>query len=208
LPQKQELSLPLLKIETMKNILVGICLLAVILSFKTESGGLSEENGTLSVVATSRDAYKSLVKPDAGCVFYIGTDAELKSVIENFQELKYDYLLSISHSVDPAINTTLRDNFDTVSTYTYKFINGFRKQPGIVTGTTDRTGHVSVHLKPGKYLILFVSGTVKSDNMAERNGNIGYKIVEIKSAMETIQSVCFQKYDLTGVMIARNLSGC
>ena len=63
-------------------------------------------------------------------------------------------------------------------------------------------------LRPGKYYILVISGSVKSNNNAEAKGNIGYKIVDIKSAQETIQNVYFQKYEMTGIMMARNLTGC
>ncbi len=200
----------------MKNILSGLCILVVMLSFTIDKGGVAGENGTLSVNATWSDAYKASVHPDSGCEMFVINEADLmyikygdlKNVVEMFQDNKYDYLLNIRNSMDPARNNTLRNKFDTLSVFTCKYINGFRKLPAIVRGQTDETGHAAISLKPGKYYILFVSGSVKSDNNAESKGNIGYKIVDIKSGDETIQNVCFQKYEVTGIMIPRNPSGC
>ena len=200
----------------MKKILPGICILVVMLSFKIDNGGLSVENGKLSGLATYRDAYMSSDQADVGCEIYAINEADvksskygdLKSVIETFQGYKYDYLLSIYNSIDPAKNNRLRDNFDTLSNFTLKYISGFRKLTAIVRVVTNATGNYSLSLRPGKYYILVISGSVKSNNNAEAKGNIGYKIVDIKSAQETIQNVYFQKYEMTGIMMARNLSGC
>jgi hypothetical protein len=200
----------------MKKTLTGICILIVLLSFKIDNGGLSKENGTLSVIATYSDAYRSLNQADAGCEIYAINEADFKStqfndlkgVIERFQGYKYDYLLSIYNSVDPARIDKLRENFDTLADITAKYISEFRKLPVLVKAVTNAEGHAALSLRPGKYYILFVSGTVKSNNSAESKGNVGYKIVEIKSSLETIQKVCFQKQDMTGIMMARNLSGC
>jgi hypothetical protein len=200
----------------MKKILPGICILVVILSFKIDTGGLSKENGTLSVVATFRDGYRSPDLADVGCEIYAINEADLrstkfgdlKSVIEEFQGYKYDYLLSVYNSIDPARNNKLRDNFDTLSDFTSKYIRGYRNLPAIVRAATNRTGTCTLSLKPGKYYILFTSGSLKSNNIAESKGNIGYKIVDIKSSQETVQNVHFQKYEITGIMMARNLSGC
>lgn len=200
----------------MKKILAGICMLVVLLSFKIDNGHLSKENGTLSVFATYSDAYRSLNQADAGCEIYAINEADLKStrfddlkgVIERFQGYKYDYLLSIYNSVDPARIDKLRENFDALSDITAKYISGFRKLPVLVKAVTNSEGRAALSLRPGKYYILFVSGTVKSNYSAESKGNVGYKIVEIKSSLETIQKVCFQKQDMTGIMMARNLSGC
>jgi hypothetical protein len=200
----------------MKKTILGICMLVGMLSFKIDNGGLSQENGTLSVIATCRDAYRLPDQADAGCEIYVLNEADvksgkygdLKSVIETFQGYKYDYLLSIHNSMDPVRNKMLRDNFDTLSDFTRKYISGFRKLPAVVKVATNGTGNASLSLTPGKYYILFVSGSVKSNNSAESKGNIGYKIVDIKSGQETIQKVCFQKYETTGIMMARNLSGC
>ena len=200
----------------MKKILPGICILVVMLSFKIDNGRLSVENGKLSGVANYKDAYMSSDQADVGCEIYAINEADvkstkygdLKSVIERFQGYKYDYLLSIYNSIDPARNKKLRDSFDTLSDFTCKYISGFRKLPAIVKVTTNGTGNFTLSLRPGKYYILVISGSVKSNNIAESKGNIGYKIVDIKSAQETIQNVCFQKYEMTGLMVARNLSGC
>lgn len=200
----------------MKKILPGVCMLVILLSFKIDNGGLSKENGTLSVFATHSDAYRSLNQADAGCEIYAISEADLKStqfddlkgVIERFQGYKYDYLLSIYNSVDPARIDKLRENFDALSDITAKYISEFRKLPVLVKAVTNAEGRAALSLRPGKYYILFVSGTVKSNNSAESKGNVGYKIVEIKSSLETFQKVCFQKQDMTGIMMARNLSGC
>ncbi len=191
-------------------------MLVVLLSFKIDNGHLSKENGTLSVFATYSDAYRSLNQADAGCEIYAINEADLKStrfddligVIERFQGYKYDYLLSIYNSVDPARIDKLRENFDALSDITAQYISGFMKLPGLMKAVTNSEGRAALSLRPGKYYILFVSGTVKSNNSAESKGNVGYKIVEIKSSLETIQKVCFQKQDMTGIMMARNLSGC
>jgi len=200
----------------MKKILTGICMLVVLLSFKIDNGERSEENGTLTVIANYSDAYRTMSQADAGCEIYAINEADLKStqyndlkgVIERFQGYKYDYLLSVYNSVDPARNGKLGDNFDTLSDVTARYLSGFRKLPVLVKAATNAAGHAALSLRPGKYYILFVSGTVKSNNSAESKGNVGYKIVEIQSSMETIQHVCFQKQDMTGIMLARNLSGC
>jgi hypothetical protein len=200
----------------MKKILPAICMLVAILSFKTDDGGLSGENGAMSVVATFRDGYMSPVQADAGCEIYAINETDVKSaryddlkgVIESFQGYKYDYLLLTYNSVDPARNGKLRDNFDTLSDFTSKYISGFRKLPAVVRAATNGAGNCTLSLRPGKYYILFVSGSLKSNNLAESKGNIGYKIVDIKSSQETIQKVYFQKFEMTGIMMARNLSGC
>jgi len=200
----------------MKKFLSGICILVVMLSFKIDNAVHSEDNGTLSVVASVRDAYTSMVQADAGCEIYAVNESDLKAdkngdlkmVIERFQGYKYDYLVSTHNLIDAAVNSSMRDNFDTLCAFTGKYISGFRKLPGIVRVVTNGSGHAELNLRPGKYYLLVISGTVKSNNTAELRGNIGYKIVEIKTALETIQNVCFQKYEMTGIMMARNLSGC
>jgi hypothetical protein len=200
----------------MKTILFTISLLAVIVSFKTDHSGPGAANGTLSVIATTHDPYRSLEKADAGCEIYAISETELRSsrygdlqqVIENFQGSKYDYLLSVYNSIDPSRNDQLRSNFDALSDRTAKFITGFRKLPALVRMTTEGTGTTSVSLPAGTYYLLVISGSVKSNNSAESGGNIGYKTVEIKPGQETIRKVCFQKYDVTGIMMTRNLSGC
>jgi hypothetical protein len=200
----------------MKKTLLIICILAVTLSFKIDHGGQSKETGKLSVTATFRDAYRPSDEADAGCEIYAISEADLKStkyadftdVIETFHAYKYDYLLSVYNSMDPARNNKLRGNFDNLSDITLKFITGFRKLPAMTRAATDGTGNCTLSLKPGKYYILFVSGSAKSNNSAESKGNIGYKTVEIKPMQETIQRVHFQKQETTGIMMARNLTGC
>jgi hypothetical protein len=200
----------------MKNILSGIIILGVTMSFTPDHERVPGENGTLSVTATYRDAYTSSDQPDAGCEIYAVNQADikstsevdLKSVIESFQGYKYDYLLSIYNSVDPARNAKLRTYFDTLSDFTARYISRFRKSPGITRAAPDGRGNYTMSLKPGTYYILVISGSVKSNNSAESKGNIGYKTVVIRPAQETIQHVYFQKYEMTGIMIARNLSGC
>ncbi|MCX6284044.1 MAG: hypothetical protein NTW31_07415 [Bacteroidetes bacterium] len=200
----------------MKNILIAMFVLGVTLSCIVDNGGPSAENGKLSGVASYRDAYKSADYADAGCEIYAINEndfkstgyGDLKNVIERFQGYKYDYLLSIYNSIDPVRNNKMRDNFDTLSNFTFKYISGFKKLPAIVRAETNGTGNYTLCLRPGKYYLLVISGSVTSNNIAESKGNIGYKIVDVKSAQETIQNVKFQKYEMTGIMVARNLSGC
>ncbi|MEI7491602.1 MAG: hypothetical protein WCK92_09400 [Bacteroidota bacterium] len=200
----------------MKNILIAMFVLGLTLSCIVDNGGQPAGNGKLSGLALYRDAYTSANYADAGCLIYAISEADfrssgygdLKNVIERFQGYKYDYLLSIYNSIDPFRNSKMRDNFDTLSDFTFKFISGFKKLTGIVKAVTDGTGNYTLSLRPGKYYLLVISGSVKSDNIAESKGNIGYKIVDVNSAQETIQNMNFQKYDMTGIMVARNLSGC
>ena len=200
----------------MKKILFGIIILSISMSFKIENHNLPAENGKLSGIAIFRDAYKSSDQADAGCEIYAIHESDVKStryddlkgVVERFQGYKYDYLLSLYYSIDPARNKTFRDNFDTVSDLTDRFIRRFKKLPSIVRAATSEAGNYTLSLKPGRYYILFISGSVKSDNNAELKGNIGYKIVEIKSSTETTQNVKFLKQELTGILPVKNLSGC
>ncbi|MEI7896762.1 MAG: hypothetical protein WCJ26_06970 [bacterium] len=200
----------------MKNILTVIFALAVTLSFTIDNGGMLLENGTLSGVVTCRDAYSLSDQPDMGCEIYAINEADvkstkyrdLKSVIERFHGYKYDYLLSVYNSIDPARIKRMQDNFDTLSNITGKYIRGFKKLPGIVKAVTNETGNYTLSLKPGKYYLLIISGSLKNNNSAESKGNIGYKIVDIKPNQETTQNAYFQKYEMTGIMLARNLSGC
>ncbi|MEI7896047.1 MAG: hypothetical protein WCJ26_03345 [bacterium] len=200
----------------MKKIFAAIFILGVTLSFTIDNGGQSAENGKLSGAAMYHDAYRSYDQADAGCEIYAVSEADvkstgfgdLKSVIERFRGAKYDYLLSTYNSVDPARNKRLSDNFDTVANTTLRYVSGFRQLPAAVRAAANGTGNYTLSLKPGKYYLLVISGSVKSNNSAESKGNIGYKIVDVKSAEETVQNVCFQKHEIIGIMTARNLSGC
>jgi hypothetical protein len=199
----------------MKNILLGIYILSVSLSGTYDNGKATAENGKLSGTVTYNDTYVAANKPDAGCELFIMNEADLKSskyaefkdAIERFQRTKYYCTVSSANSVDPARNKKLGDEFDTISDLSARFIRGFRELPGMVKAGTNGSGSYSVSLKPGKYYILFVSGNVKSKNTTEVNGNIGYKMVEIKSVKTTFQNAVFQMQEFMGIM-PLNLSGC
>lgn len=200
----------------MNNILISIFILSAFHSCTAENSGQSRDTGFLSGVATFRDVYQSSDQPDEGCEIYALNEDDVKStqygdirsVIENFQGNKYDYLLSVYYSIDPARNKRFQDNFDTIASSTRRSLSVFKQLPGIVKAVTSGTGNYTFSLRPGKYYLLFISGSVKSDNIAESRGNIGYKIVEVRSAQETFQHVTFLKYEMTGIMPVRNLSGC
>jgi len=195
----------------MKKILFGIIILIVAMSFTTE-------NGKLSGVVTYRDAYRLSNQADAGCEIYAISEADLKStqynnitgVIENFQLNKSEYSLSINNTIDPVRIKQVQDIFDTLSNFACKYISGFKQLPTIARVATNVTGKYTLSLRPGKYYILLVSGSVKSNNIAEFKGNIDCKIVDIKSAGETFLDVNFQKQEMIWIklMTRRQLNGC
>jgi hypothetical protein len=207
---------PNLKLQTMKNILWGILILIITLSCMIENSRMSLENGKLSGIATHTDSYESTNQPDAGCELYAVNDADVKSsmyaditgVIETFRRNKSMYAFSMSDIIDPGKIKKVQDNFDTVSKFTSNYISGFKQLPSVVKTTTNSKGGYTLSLRPGKYFILVVSGSVKSNNIAESKGNIGFKVVDIKSVGESFLNVNFVKHEPFWFMSMFNLSGC
>ena len=202
----------------MKNILFGIFILSITLSCTKENGKVSGEDGKLSGIVTYKDSYGSSNQANVGCEIYAINEAAVKSthydnitmVIGSFQINKSEYSLSIYNTIDPDRIKKLQDNFDTVSDSASKYISGFKQLPAIVRASTNGTGNYTLSLRPGKYFILFVSGSVRSNNIAEFKGNIDSEIVDIKSAGETFLDVNFEKHENIMMMLItrRQLEGC
>jgi len=195
----------------MKNILLYIILLGVTLSWTVEKGKLSG-------VVTYKDINELSYLADAGCEIYVIPEADVRStqykdlarVVENFQRIKSDYTLSVYKIIDPDRIKKVQDNFDAVSDFTAKYINGFKQLPAIARASTNESGNYALSLKPGKYYILVVSGNVKSNNIAELQGNIDFKTVDIKPAEATFLNLKFEMQDKLGIKVIRNISmeGC
>jgi hypothetical protein len=195
----------------MKNILFGIVLLIGTFSFTTE-------NGKLSGVVTYTDAFESLNQADAGGEIYAISEADAKAanhgdvakVIGQFMMSKSNYSQALFNTIDPQRVKQLQDYFDTISNFTYKYIKGFKKLPAVVKASPNEKGIYALNLKPGKNYVLFISGNVNSDNIAESKGNIDIKVVTIKSAGETLQDENFQVHEnfLKMLLTGRWLQGC
>lgn len=190
-----ELLLPYnFKTITMKNILLSIFLLGVTLS-------CAIDRGKLSGVVTYKDSYTSPNQADAACEIYAISEAaalssqysDIYGVIGNFQVNKSIYSNWVNTTMDPGRIKKAKDQFDTSSNFTFRYIRGFRQLPAIARTSANATGNYSLSLKPGKYYILFVSGNVKGKNTAEINGNIDFKLVDIKSTTEVLLNVNFEK---------------
>jgi hypothetical protein len=71
-------------------------------------------------------------------------------------------------------------------------------------------GNYTLNLKPGKNYILFISGKVKSDNLAESKGNIDIKVADVKPAGETLLDANFMAHEnfLMMLLTGRWLQGC
>lgn len=195
----------------MKNLLIGIVLLFVTLSFTTD-------NGKLSGVVTYKDAYESSNQADAGCEIYAINKADARSsqygdlakVVGRFLMNKSNYSVSVINSIDPERVKKAQDYFDSVSDFTFKYIRGFKKSPAAVRAATDGKGNYTMNLRPGTYYLLFVSGNVKSDNIAESKGNIDLKVAEIKSAGVTQLDENFRIHENFMLMLltGRWMQGC
>jgi len=174
------------------------------------------ENGKLSGTATYTDSYESTNLPDAGCELYAVNENDLRSsqygdltgVIDNFRRNKSMYAYSMNDIIDPGKIKKVQDSFDTLSKYTSNFIRGFKQLPSVIRTSTNGKGDYALNLKPGKYYILVVSGNVKTSNSAEIKGNIGYKVVDVKSVGETFLHLKFVKHEPFWFMSMFNLSGC
>lgn len=185
----------------MKNLLFGILLLIVTLSSSNEHGIPAGDQGKLTGAVTYKDYFESSNQADPGCEIYAVPAADLEStryedismVLDNFQRSKSGYSLSVYNTMDPVRLENARENFDAVSDLTGKYLTGFKQLPTVVRAATNGTGNYTLNLQPGKYYILVVSGSIKSDNIAESHGNIAYKTVDIKSAGETFLNFNFEK---------------
>lgn len=197
----------------MKKNLFGIFILGVTLSCKIENDRPAGENGKLTGVVTYKEAYEPANMADAGCEIYAIDEAgvrstkydEISAVIDNFQRNKSDYSMSINNTIDPARVKNLQDNFDTLSGFTNRYIRGFKQLPAVIRAATNRTGNYTLSLKPGRYYILVISGSVKSNNIAELKGNIDYELVNVRSAGETFVDFNFKEHE---TVMPRTLSGC
>ncbi len=173
----------------MKNILVGILILGISLSFTTENGKLPAEKATLSGVITYQEAYASAKQADAGAEIYAVNEADVRSteyenmasVMGNFQFIKFDHFLSANTVIDPAKIKRAQDNYDNASNLALKYLRGFKKLPTVIKTTANATGNYTLNLMPGRYYILVVSANVKSSNNAESSGNIDFRILNVTS---------------------------
>ena len=187
----------------MKKILLGILILVVTQSFKTDNGKPPAENGKLSGIVTHKDYYVSAKQADEGAEIYAVNETDLMSskfksiegVMGNFQYSKSNYFLSTNTLIDPAKIKKAQDYFDDASEVASKYISGFRQLPAVMRTSANATGNYTLNLKPGRYHVLVISGSVKSNNTAESKGNIDYKIVDVKSTGETFLDVDFIRHE-------------
>jgi len=187
----------------MKNILIGIIILTITLSFNLDNGKPPAENVKLAGVVTHRDYYASAKQADARAKIYAVSETDIRStkyksmedVMENFRYCKSNYYLSINTLIDPAKIQKALDNFDAASHLALKYIYGIKLLPAVISSATKTTGNYTLNLKPGRYHILVISGSIKSNYPAESQGNIDYKIVDVKSSGETILDVDFIRHE-------------
>ena len=199
------------KLKTMKNVLVCIILLLVTLSFTIE-------NGKLSGKVTYKDIYELSARVDAGGEIYAISQADARSlqygdlakVIGRFMMNKSNYSQSMFNTIDPEREKTMQDYFDSEAKFTSNYIVGFKKLPAVVRASVNGKGEYILHLKPGKYYVLFVSGNVKSNNMAESKGNIDLQVVEVKPTGETLLDAEFKIHENFSIMFltGKLLQGC
>jgi len=202
----------------MKTILLSLVILAVTMSFVTDNGANSGVNGKLTGAVTYRDSYELSAKADAGSKIYAISEADVKSsrfdnitsVLDNFQRNKSFYSMAKYNTLDVGKVQKLQENFDNQSGSAANYINGFMKLPAMVRVSANTDGNYSLNLRPGRYYILVVSGSVKSNNIVESKGNIDYKIVDIKSSAETSANVNFEKVENMMIMLltATSPDGC
>ena len=177
------------------------------------------ENGNLSGTVNYRDTERSVNKPDAGSAIYAINEADLASsdykniavVVGNFQVNKSEYALSRYNTIDPVLISKAQENFETASDFTRRYVSGFTQLPGIVKTYADGNGNYSLRLRPGKYYILAVSGSVKDKNEAEKNGVLDLGVADVKAGGEAALNVTFKTDGVNLVMYQmsrRSLPGC
>ena len=202
----------------MKTVLLSLVILAVTMSFVTDNGTNSGVNGKLLGVVTYKDSYELSTKADAGSkIFAINANdlnstqfADIAMILDNFQRNKSFYSLAKYNTLDIGKVQKMQENFDSQSNSASAYISGFMKLPAIVRVSSNTSGNYSLNLRPGRYYILVVSGSVKSNNMVESKGNIDYKIVDIQSSAETSGNVNFEKVENMMIMLltAKSPEGC
>ncbi|MFZ4521845.1 MAG: hypothetical protein ACOYNC_09075 [Bacteroidales bacterium] len=195
----------------MKNILLSAVLLFITLSFTTE-------NGKLSGNVTYKDIYELSPRVDAGGEIYAISKADAQSaqygdlakVVGQFMMSKSNYSQAMFNTIDPEREKKVQDYFDSEAKLTFNYITGFKKLPAVVKAKANEKGQYALNLKPGKYYVLFISGNVKSNNMAELKGNIDLKVIEVKSAGETLQNADFKIHENFPLMFLTGqwLQGC
>lgn len=186
----------------MKNILILISVLIVSFSCAKDPAALPADSGKLSGTVTIKDLYGQDSRADAGSLIYVVREAEIATtqyrdiamVVEMFRRNKSFYQLSVSNTADPSRVKRAKDNFDTLADYTRRFIGGF-KQSAVVSAVAGETGNYTLTLEPGSYYILVISGSLRSDNLLEKNGNIELRTVNIKPSAETRLGVTFEKQE-------------
>lgn len=202
----------------MKTTLLSLVILVVTMSFVIDNGSNSGSGGKLNGIVTYKDSYELSAKADAGSEIYAVNLNDLNStqyadiamVIDNFQRNKSFFSLSKYNTLDVGRIQKLQENFDKQSGFAANYVKGFMKLPAVAKVSTNKNGNYSLNLRPGKYIILAVSGSVKSNNIVESGGNIGYKVVEIKPASETFTDVNFEKVENMMILLltAKSPEGC
>ena len=193
----------------MKKILFSIFILAITLSCTIGNGNLAVESGKLTGAVTFNEANGSPKQADPGSLIYAISEADVKAtpyadikeVMKNFKSNKTDYFISTYRTIDPVRIKNAQDRFDAVSDFTGKYINGLRKLPAVARVAVNDAGIYTLNLKPGKYIILVVSGTVKSGNTVECKGNIDVKTAEIRAKGETLLDINFEKAENVLMML-------
>jgi hypothetical protein len=189
----------------MQKIFFGIITMLVMISFTPENLNKSAENGKLSGIVTYNDAVLSSNQADKGCEIYAIRAADVSStqyeevsrVVEDFQRSKSEYFMSIYNTIDPIVIRKAQERFDAVSDYAFNYIQGLKQLPTIVKGVTSGSGKYAMNLRPGKYYVLFISGSLKSNNIPAFNGSA----VTIKSAGEGLLDLTFEKSENTLFMV-------
>ncbi len=192
----------------MKTTLLGILVLSLTLSATNMGIKTPVEKGRLSGKVTYKDSDPTGIKPDAGSIIYAISEADLKAsnyqnialVVGNFQVNKSEYSLSKYNTVDPVLISKAKENFEAAADFTSQYVAGFEQLPGIVKVSANETGNYSLHLKPGKYYILAVSGNVKGQNTAESNGSLDVGVAEVKAGGESALDVTFRTSGINLVM--------
>ncbi|MEI6899824.1 MAG: hypothetical protein WCL00_08100 [Bacteroidota bacterium] len=202
----------------MKKTLFAIIILIVTFSYNIADGMFSVEKAKLSGVVTYKESYQSSNHPDPGSEIYAITEADLRStgydylpdMMGNFEGNKSDFSLSTYNTIDPASIKKSQDKLNTMSNFVLKYISEFKKLPAVVKTATNSAGRYALSLRPGKYYILVVSGSVNGNNTAEAKGKIDFTMVNVKPAVESLLNFKFEKQQMIWVvpMTRKPTEGC
>lgn len=203
----------------MKKILFGILILSIASSFKSGNKNSSGENGKLAGAVTYKDYYYDLVNhADAGSEIYAINEADvnpaqyedISRVVENFQRNKSNYSLARYNTLDIGRIIKLQDDYNASLKSTFNSIHEFMKLPAIVKASTNVKGNYTLSLRPGRYLILVISGSIKNNNIAGSRGNIDSKNVVIEPGAEASLNFNFEKVEniLNMLLFSRPQEGC